>query len=89
MADCENANKNPVCPYLTKINAQGEAISRIEIALIGNDMQSGLVGEISELKGKVNNAINRKWTMKDIAFALTALGALMTAAAALIAGMPI
>ena len=89
MAECKDANKNPSCPYITKINAQGEAISRIEVALIGEDMQSGLVGKFKKIEGKVDNALLRKWGPKDYAFALTALAAIITAATALIAGMPI
>lgn len=47
---CPDANKNPTCPYITAIRTNTAQVSRIEKALVGEDMQSGLVGKIHQLE---------------------------------------
>ena len=47
---CKKAFKNPVCPYLTQINQQSTDITQIKKALIGDDLQGGLVEQVSKLK---------------------------------------
>jgi hypothetical protein len=47
---CPEANKNPTCPYLTSIHSNSAQISRIEKALVGDDMQSGLVAKVHQLE---------------------------------------
>lgn len=48
--DCENAGKNPTCPYIATIKQQGEDIKMIKKALIGDDMQSGLVKKVNTMQ---------------------------------------
>ena len=50
MTDCEDADKNPICPYLNDIHNQGRDISLIKNALIGENMQGGIVSEIQKFK---------------------------------------
>lgn len=47
---CDNADKNPVCPYLSNITQQGKDIKLIKKALMGDDMQGGIVAEIQKFK---------------------------------------
>lgn len=47
---CPDANKNPTCPYITAIHTNTAQVSRIEMALVGEDLQSGLVAKIHELE---------------------------------------
>lgn len=47
---CENAKENPICPYITEINQQGKDIKLIKKALIGDNMQGGIVAEIHKFK---------------------------------------
>jgi hypothetical protein len=61
---CQNADRNPSCPYLAQINQQAEDIRIIKKALIGDDMQGGIVAEITKLKS---------WTRTLAPFALIAL----------------
>ena len=51
---CENSDKNPMCPYLTKINQCANDIAQVKMALIGEDMQSGLVSRVKELQAWTN-----------------------------------
>ena len=83
MAECEDANKNPVCPYITTIKQSSQDIQQIKTALIGEDLQSGMVSKIKDIETKVDGAIKRKWGSKDYAGAIMALAAFITALAAL------
>jgi len=47
---CKDADKNPDCPYLEQIRQQGEDIKTIKRAIIGDDMQGGIVAEIQKFK---------------------------------------
>ena len=47
---CPDANKNPTCPYITAIHTNTAQVSRIEKALVGEDMQSGLVAKVHQLE---------------------------------------
>lgn len=50
MDECEDADKNPNCPYISQINQQGKDIREIKLALIGENMQGGIVAEIQKFK---------------------------------------
>jgi oligoribonuclease (3'-5' exoribonuclease) len=47
---CPDANKNPVCPYITAIHQNTSQVNRIEKALVGEDLQSGLVAKVHQLE---------------------------------------
>ena len=47
---CPDANKNPVCPYITAIHTNTAQVNRIENALVGEDLQSGLVAKVHQLE---------------------------------------
>jgi hypothetical protein len=47
---CDSADENPGCPYLSEIHQQGKDIMAIKNALIGEDMQGGMVAEIQKFK---------------------------------------
>ena len=47
---CPDVNKNPVCPYITAIHQNTSQVSRIEKALVGEDLQSGLVAKVHQLE---------------------------------------
>ena len=47
---CPDANKNPTCPYVTAIHTNTAQVSRIEKALVGEDLQSGLVAKVHQLE---------------------------------------
>jgi hypothetical protein len=47
---CTFAGKNPTCPYVSQIKQQGEDIRMIKKALIGEDMQSGLVKKVNSMQ---------------------------------------
>ena len=47
---CPDANKNPVCPYITAIHTNTAQVNRIEKALVGEDLQSGLVAKVHQLE---------------------------------------
>ena len=47
---CPDANKNPTCPYITAIHTNTAQVNRIEKALVGEDMQSGLVAKVHQLE---------------------------------------
>jgi hypothetical protein len=47
---CPDANKNPVCPYITSIHRNTSQVDRIEKALVGEDLQSGLVSKVQQLE---------------------------------------
>jgi hypothetical protein len=47
---CPEANKNPTCPYITAIHNNTVQVNRIEKALVGEDLQSGLVSKVQQLE---------------------------------------
>jgi hypothetical protein len=47
---CTFAGKNPTCPYVSQIKQQGEDIRMIKKALIGEDMQGGLVKKVNSMQ---------------------------------------
>jgi len=47
---CPDANKNPTCPYITAIHINTTQVNRIENALVGEDLQSGLVAKVHQLE---------------------------------------
>jgi len=47
---CPDANKHPTCPYIADIHANTAKVSRIEKALVGDDLQSGLVSKVHQLE---------------------------------------
>ena len=47
---CSDADKNPVCPYITAIHQNTAQVNRIEKALVGEDLQSGLVAKVHQLE---------------------------------------
>jgi hypothetical protein len=47
---CPDANENPTCPYIADIHANTAQVSRIEKALVGDDLQSGLVAKVHQLE---------------------------------------
>ena len=47
---CPDANKNPTCPYITAIHTNSAQVNRIENALVGEDLQSGLVAKVHQLE---------------------------------------
>ncbi len=84
---CENANKNPVCPYVTDIRASKEDRALMKRALVGDDLQGGLVKRMTdvesglkELKAAVKS---KKLALKDWGAFLLGLAALITAAASM------
>ena len=48
--ECECAYQNPKCPYVTMINQHSSDIHQIKNALIGKDLQGGLVADVQTLK---------------------------------------
>lgn len=48
--ECKDAYQNPKCPYVTMINQHSSDIHQIKNALVGDDLQSGLVAEVQQLK---------------------------------------
>ncbi len=48
--ECVNADSNPRCPYITQINQHGNDLTQIRTALVGADMQSGLVAKVQRLE---------------------------------------
>lgn len=57
--ECEDADSNPRCPYLAVINECQESIGRIEKALIGEDLQGGLVAKVKDIDQKL--AVQESW----------------------------
>jgi hypothetical protein len=47
---CNFATENPRCPYVALIRDCRAKIDRIEKALIGEDMKSGLVADVNSMK---------------------------------------
>jgi len=47
---CKFAVENPRCPYVALIRECRMKIDRIEKALIGEDMKSGLVADVNSMK---------------------------------------
>lgn len=48
--DCPDAYANPKCPYVTQINQHGADVHQIKTALVGVDMQGGLVAKVQKLE---------------------------------------
>ena len=48
--ECESAYINPKCPYVTMINQHSTDIHQIKNALVGDDLQSGLVAKLQRLE---------------------------------------
>jgi len=48
--ECNDAYSNPKCPYVSVIKQQGKDIDVILKALIGDDMQGGLIAKINKLE---------------------------------------
>jgi len=48
--ECSDAYQNPKCPYVTMINQHSSDIHQIKNALIGKDLQGGLVADVQTLK---------------------------------------
>ena len=48
--ECNDAYSNPQCPYVSVIKQQGKDIDVIKKALIGDDMQGGLIAKINRLE---------------------------------------
>jgi hypothetical protein len=48
--ECEDAYVNPKCPYVTQINQHGSDVSQIKTALVGEDLQGGLVAKVQRLE---------------------------------------
>lgn len=60
---CRFAKQNPQCPYVTVIQDCNIKIDRIDKALVGEDMQSGLVGAVKNLESTINKqkAVEKSW----------------------------
>ncbi len=48
--ECPDAYQNPKCPYVTMINQHSSDIHQIKNALVGEDLQGGLVSDVHTLK---------------------------------------
>jgi hypothetical protein len=48
--DCSEAYKNPSCPYVTQINQHSSDVNQIKTALVGEDLQGGLVAKVQRLE---------------------------------------
>ena len=48
--DCPDAYFNPKCPYVTVINQHSADLKQVKCALVGADMQDGLVADVQVLK---------------------------------------
>ncbi len=73
--ECEDANSNPRCPYITEIHQSQEDMRIVKTALVGEDLQGGLVKRVSDIEGK----LKRRWTPKDWGALLTGVAALILA----------
>jgi len=48
--ECVDAYQNPKCPYVTQINQHSNDVAQIKTALVGEDLQSGLVAKVQRLE---------------------------------------
>lgn len=48
--DCSEAYTNPKCPYVTQINQHSCDVGQIKNALVGSDLQGGLVAKVQRLE---------------------------------------
>jgi hypothetical protein len=82
--ECEDADKNPKCPYLATIVQSSKDIGEIKKALIGDleHPEGGLVSRI----GKIEDKLKRRWNMRDIGALLLGLSALLAAIVAILKG---
>jgi len=91
---CEHADSNPKCPYVVQMKQQKEDIEIIKNALVGDDMQSGIVKRVSDIENalKVQKAetTNKKraWSPKEWGTLLAGIAALLTALAAYLNSIP-
>jgi hypothetical protein len=79
--DCENARKNPRCPYLATINQARTDIEIIKKALVGDIAvkEPGLIEELRDISAAVKRSTRAHWTAKDYGTLLVGLAALLTA----------
>jgi len=56
-ADCPDAYENPRCPYVTQINQHSCDVQQIKQALVGNDLQGGLVAKVQKLESFMKVAV--------------------------------
>jgi hypothetical protein len=47
---CENSDKNPLCPYLTDIRQLQNDVKLMKVALVGEDLQGGLVEKVNRME---------------------------------------
>ena len=80
--ECDNSNKNPVCPFLTTINQTRTDIEKVKKALIG-DLETKEPGLIEQVRD-IRQALRRKWTAKDYGTMLLGVAAFITAIAAIL-----
>jgi hypothetical protein len=64
------------CPYGAKIEQQNDDIRIIKNALVGPDLQSGLVKRVTDMESRLKN----RWTPKDWGALCVGIAALVTAA---------
>jgi hypothetical protein len=79
---CSSANKNPICPYVTDIRASKEDRILMKRALVGDDLQGGLVKRMTDVEAElkeVKAAVKRRWNLKDSGTVLLGIAALVTA----------
>jgi hypothetical protein len=55
--ECESAYENPKCPYVTQINQHSSDVAQIKTALVGEDLQGGLVAKVQRLESFMKVAI--------------------------------
>jgi hypothetical protein len=73
--ECEDANSNPKCPYIVQMKKQEEDIAIIKTALVGADLQGGLVKRVLDME----NRLQKRWTPKDWGTLFMGVAALITA----------
>ncbi len=79
---CSKANKNPICPYVTDIRASKEDRALMKRALVGDDLQGGLVKRMTDVEAElkeVKAAVKRRWNLKDTGTVLLGIAAFITA----------
>ncbi len=70
--------KDGDCPYEARIDQSAEDIKIIKNALVGPDLQSGLVKRVTDIE----NRLKHRWAPKDWGALLTGIAAIIMAAAA-------
>jgi hypothetical protein len=51
--DCPTLEERKDCPYVTDIKDNTKAIRELRTAIIGKDLQSGLIGRLNDIDGKL------------------------------------